>query len=77
MSYIGLEIAVGQPELGAVARWVVGIGGAVWWNFHLADGLIIIINNSLKALPPDPIIYSRFRAYHVQCYDLLGVVMEV
>jgi len=45
MSYIGLEIAVGQPELGAVARWAVGIGGAAWWNnFHLADGLIIIIH---------------------------------
>ena len=24
------------------ARWAVGIAGAVWWNFRLADGLVTV-----------------------------------
>jgi len=35
MSYI--KVAVGQSELGAVARLAVGIGAAVWWDLRIAS----------------------------------------
>ena len=38
------------------ARWAVGIAGAVWWNFRLADGLVTVAlcNSCLLYTSPSP-----------------------
>ena len=38
------SLGSGQSELGAVARWGVGIAGAIWWDVRcvlLANALVL------------------------------------
>jgi len=45
-----LERLAGQSELGAVARWGVGIVGAIWWHVRcvlLANALVFVFFSSV------------------------------
>jgi len=47
------KIALYKSHLGknfAEAQWGPGIGGAIWWDLHLAGGLVLHLASNLLAL---------------------------